>query len=263
MECSLHYDFKYMHMPFLITNTHNCIISFISSSLIFLSCSSSKSQEIKQGIIQQKTQFYNTNGEVTFTHYIKLFFKDSVSVQEIRGVTTITDTANKKTVTYPLLFCRYIDLRSKALYDYETFSDTASIIHKAILPDSLMLDGGWSFYSEKAPIIQGTPETIPDTVINNINYKRAKFIFSWTDPKKTYLIGHFICDGRGDMFSLEKAYSRRQNCILVSFFDYKVNSVKPFASVELSFLSSILSKEELKILDTWERNAKNNPIPAK
>ena len=212
------------------------------------------------GIIQLKTLFYNEDGRATFTHYFKIWYKDSMAIEEITGVNSVTDTANITTVTYPLIKYRFIDLRSESLYDYKNFSDTASIIHKSPLPDSLMLDCGWSFYSQKAPTIQGISESLTDTVIGNLDYKRVKFNFTGDDPTTGFLIGYFRCDGKGDMFSIEKNYSKKINCTMVKYFDYKIGMARPFASKEVFYISDTLTKHELKVFEAWEKNAKQNPI---
>jgi hypothetical protein len=234
-------------------------IGFAFISFTFFACSSI-GQVSNKGTIQLKTHFYNANGKPTFTHYLKIWYKDSVTITENTGVNTETDTANIETVTYPIILYRYIDLQSKTLYDYKNFSDTAEIINKAVLPDSLMTDIGWSFYSEKAPKIQGIPEPLSDTVIDNITYKRTKFSFAWHDPQKNFLIGYLRCDGKGDMFSLEKAYSRKFNCAMVKYFSYKFGMARPYASKEVYYISDTLTKEELKVFEAWERNAKEKPV---
>ncbi len=228
-------------------------------STILISCNSNGQSNTK-GIVLRTTRFYNKVGKPTFTHYLKVWYKDSVCIQEIRGVNTATDTASITTVTYPLLFCRFIDLKSKTMYDYKTFSDTAKVFKKAVLPDSILSDAGWNFYSEKHPKIQGTPKPLSDTIVDNINYKRAKINFKVNDPKKNYLIAYFSCDGKGDMFSLEKDYSRGINCTMVKFFDYKVGVAKPFASIEVFYLSNELTKEQLNVFAAWEKNEKENPV---
>lgn len=233
-------------------------IHFVIVFLLFSSCYST-GQISNRNIVQVITHFYDAKGKKNFTHYLKIWYNDSIAIQEIRGVTTVTSSKDT-TVTYPLLFYRYMDLRSKMIYDYTSFSDTASLIEKASLPDSLLYGPGWSFYSEKAPKIQGTPELLTDTVIDNISYRRAKFTYTWYDPKKIFLVGYFRCDGKGNMFSLEKDFSRKWNCTMVKSFTYKFGMTIPYGSKEVEFLSEELTKEELKVFKAWERNARQNLV---
>lgn len=235
--------------------------SVIAIFLLVFSCSSS-SQVMNSGVVIHKTFFYNKEGDTTFSHYMKIWYKDSLFIEEIRGVNTVTDASGKTTVTYPLLFCRFIDTRNKVLYDYKTFSDTARVFHKAALPDSLMLDAGWSFYSAKYPVISGSPESLSDTTIDNVTYKRKKFNFDSDNAAERFIIGFFRCD-RESIFSIEKKYSNSINCLLVKMFDYKTDAPAPFASKEIEFASETLTEAELMVFDAWEKNVKQNPVLAK
>lgn len=231
------------------------------SLIHFASCTSmaQTDQPGKLGEVQMKTHFYDAKGNPTFTDLLRVWYKDSAVVEEMHRTNTVT-AAGVTTVTYPVILYRYIHLRTKTMYDYKSFSDTAKIINKAVLPDSLMEDYGWSFYSDKILRIKGAPEPLSDTIIDNITYKRAKFSFERHDPKKNFLIGYLRCDGKGLLFSLEKAYSRQLNCTMVKFFDFQVGRERPYASQEIDFVSDTLTQEELKIFDAWQRNAKENPV---
>lgn len=151
---------------------------------------------------------------------------------------------------------RYIDLRSKTWYNYFSFSDTANLIDKGHLPDSVFTDYGWSYFSDKALQIMGTPRMMLDTVIQNITYKKAKFHFIQQDSSKNYQIGLFRCDGKGNLFSLEKQFSRFLNCTMTKLYTYRGNSTKPYGSIEIDFVSDDLSPEQMKVFAAWAENAK-------
>ncbi|MET0395138.1 MAG: hypothetical protein ABW019_18470 [Chitinophagaceae bacterium] len=227
----------------------------------FLSCASTGQLHSPgaQGRVFLTTHFYDAQGNPTYTDVLKIWYRDSSVVQEINNIATTTAAGITRT-EYILMLYRYIDLRNKVLYDYKSFSDTSAITHKAILPDSMMQDYGWSFYSDKILRIKGVPEPLSDTVISNIEYKRLKFSFEWQDPKKNFLIGYLRCDGKGNQFSLEKSYSRQMNCTMVKFFDFMVGMRKPYGSQEVDFISDTLTAEESKVFDAWERNARQNPV---
>lgn len=238
-------------------NLKICYLIFLP--LIFISCLS-KSQVSTKGIVQKITHLYNGDGKPTFTHYLKVWFKDSIAIEEITGVNTVTRNDTVISITYPLQFCRYVNLKTKTLYDYKHFSDTAKIFHKAALPDSLWTDAGWSFYTDKAPVIKDTPAPLCDTMVANVLYKRAKFCFSWHDPQKDYIIGYFRYDLENRMFSLENAYCRKSNCTLMKYYNYRTGMSKPFGSKEIVYLSDALSKEQLNVFAAWEKNEKENPV---
>lgn len=237
-------------------------LMIIALSLNFTSCISlaQENKSDETGVVQKKTSFYNADGTTMLIGLLKIWYKDSVAIEEVNRTNTVTDTAGLTTVNYELILYRYIDLKNKTLYDYKSFTDTAKIINKALLPDSMMKDYGWSFYSDKTVQIQGQPELLSDTVLKDIKYKRIKYSLLHQDPKKNFDIGYLRCDGRQSMFSLEKRYSRERNCILVKNFSFQYGKKYPYASREVNFLSDTLTKEELKVFDAWERNAKNNPV---
>jgi hypothetical protein len=217
----------------------------------------------KVGIVQLKTNFYNIDGTPMFVDILKIWYKDSVAIEEVNRTNTVTDIAGVTTVNYELILYRYIDLKTKTLYDYKSLTDTAKIVNKASLPDTMMKDYGWSFYSDKIILIQGQPEMLIDTIIENEPYKRIKYSLLHQDPKKNFDIGYLKCDGKQSMFSLEKHYSRKINCTMVKNFSFQYGNQYPYASREVSYISDTLSKQELKVFEAWERNAKNNPISKK
>lgn len=237
-------------------------IYFIPFLLNLLSCTNktSKYKEEETLVLYRITNFYDLKGNLTFSDSMRVIYKDSIAIEQVNRVNIVTDTDNITRISNIPMLYRYIDLKRKALYDYRNFSDTAKSFNKAFLPDSLMLDFGWSFYSEKGSQIHGTPEKMNDTLIENIIYKRAKFNFALDDLSKRFLIGYFRCDTKGAIFSLEKKYSREINCTLVKFLDFRYGFDRPFASKQIDFISDTLSQEELKIFDAWEKNAKNNPV---
>lgn len=227
----------------------------------FLSCASTGQLHApgNQGRVFETTHFYDVQGNPVYTDVLKIWYRDSSVIQEINRTGTITAAGVTRTESILILY-RYIDLRNKVLYDYKSFSDTATIIHKAILPDTMMKDYGWSFHSDKVLRIRGMPEPLSDTVIGDIKYKRVKFSFERQDPKKKFVIGYLRCDGKGNLFSLEKSYSRLTNCTMVKFFNFIVGSDKPYGSQEVDFISDTLTPEESKIFDAWQQNVIQYPV---
>jgi hypothetical protein len=245
---SLYYRFKYQ--LFLCTYLAH-----------FVSCVSigQSDRQHTAGIVQRITSFSNGNvsGLGSFSDTLTVWYKDSLVIEQVNRVNINTDEKNVKTVrNIPILF-RYIDLRNRVLYDYRNFSDTAKIINKSILPDSTMNDYGWAFYSEKLHQIEGEPQSISDTVIESVRYKRIRFNFLHDIPRDGFLIGYFRCDDKGLMFSLEKAHSMKINCTMAKFVDYRYRNgyPTPYVSVEVQFLSDTLTANQLAIFDVWELNA--------
>lgn len=225
-----------------------CILSFFP---FYISCQT-KSEKKGEGLITQTTHFYKESKSIALSIYLRLWHKDSTSIQEITGVNTVTDSKNQTTTTYPILFYRYIDLKKKVITDFTNFTDTASIISQSILPDSLLTGPGWSYYSEKHPVISGEPVRLTDTTINEINFRRYKLQFTFYDPDLYYSIGYFRCDRNENLFSMEKSFSRKINCIQVKNYSFQSGKSFPYASREIEFTRDYLTSTEKKILEAWE-----------
>lgn len=233
--------------------------SFLLSFLL-ISCNS-KEQNIKAGVVQENTIFYKEDGTTGWTFHDEIMYRDSVVIMVIRGADFTTDSKNVITAKYPLRFYKFIDLRRKVMYYYRTLSDTATIVYKSPMYDSLMLDDGWTFYSWKYPKILGSPALLPDTVIDNVKYKRERMHFIHSDTAKKFKVGYFRCDVKDLMFSLEKEYSQSKGCVLVKFMEYiKKDTPLLFASREVEFLRDSLSQEENRIFTCWENNVNKYPV---
>lgn len=234
------------------------IISISAISFVLLSCSA-KPQNINSGIVRLKTVFYDSKGAPSFTDYKEVWYRNSLTIEEVKRANFVT-IDSQTTMTFSTLLFRFIDLQENAFYDYNHFSDTALPFNKKHLPDSMMTDFGWSYYSHKVRRIQGVPQELSDTVIGLVSYKRIRFNFFGDSLAIVYKIGYYRCDGKGRMFSLEKKYSEKINCTMTKFDDFYFGSFSPFATTEIEFLSDSLTKEEHKVFDAWEQNEKKYPV---
>lgn len=221
---------------------------------VLLSCVTKPKIE-NSGIVRLKTMFYDSSGVSSYTFFIKVWYEDSLTIQQIDRANFVTINS-KITVTYSPILFRFTDLSKKVFYDYKHFSDTAIPFNKGILPDSLMKDYGWTYYSDKIVKIEGTPQYLSDTIIEGINYKKMRFNFIGDNPQKVYKIGYMRCDGKGMLFSLEKSYSKKLNCAMTRFDDFEFGKKTPNVIMEIEFLSDTLKKEEKKVFEAWERNIK-------
>lgn len=242
---------------------------WVSTLLLSLISCTSKAQfktHAKMGIVQHILSFSKSNasGFGAFNDTITMWFKDSLFIQQVRSPQIHTDEKNIKTYSSKPLMSVYIDLSNKVLYHYKNLSDTAQIFSKQVLPDSMMYYG-WTFYSEKLRQIEGEPEAISDTAIDNVVYKRAKFHFVHNNPIDNFQIGYFRCDEKGLMFSLEKSYSQKLGCSMSKFIDYRYkNGIwNSYASIEVKYVADTLTKEQLAVFNAWEKNAKEHPVIAK
>lgn len=233
----------------------NKLFLLLSLTFFFAYSFTLKPEAKNMGVIQLRTLFYDSSNVLTFQGIIKVWFSDSVSVEEI-NITKQHQIGSSTTVTFEPLLYRFIDLSSKVMYDYKNFSDTAVAFNKALLPDSIMKDYGWSYYSNKVRQIDGQPLLLSDTVVENINYKRIKFNFIGDDSHKGYQVGYMRCDGKGKMFSLEKKYSGSINCAMTKFEDFEFGKSKPSVVMEIEFVTDTLNANEQRVIEAWKRNVK-------
>lgn len=213
----------------------------------------------ERGVLNLKTEFYDSNGEPTILMPTKTWYQDSAAIEEVVIISRATDTAGRTTVSYPIESYKYIDLKNKYWAEYKTFSDTARITRSGVLSDSLFIGHGWAFHINGLQM-KSEPEVLADTVIGMVKYMRIKFEKLKSKRTDTYVIGYLRYDNKCKLFSLEKKFSSKVNCTMTRYDDFREGSLKPFASTELEFLSDTLSENELKIFDAWERYARSNPV---
>lgn len=201
----------------------------------------------------------------TFWQNPRIWYKDSLAIEEIKGLTIEEDTLGKETRTVGLMHFTFIDIPTRSLYEYTSFSDTARLIRKYTQPDSVIVPGGWTFYApaKEYPGFD-PPEILSDTSINGVAYKRRRIKYanpSSVGQKKQESIAYFRCDKKGKMlFSLLKNFSKEIGCPCVRI-DHLPDTAGFFPVLQqVEFVSDELTAEELKVFNAWEKNAKNNPL---
>ncbi|MBL7731771.1 MAG: hypothetical protein JNM88_11385 [Chitinophagaceae bacterium] len=221
----------------------------VLSSCIINTGSSKHDPPFKEGVIRFYTTFITPSNDTTFAHYSTIWYKDSACIMEVRGMNSYT-ALGKTTRTNPIQFYRYIDLRARKMWAYRTLADTAKAFKAEPLPDSTLRGGGWNFYTEKLFVLDREPVLLADTLENGITYKRARIHFTFERPDAV-TEGWFIEEGRGTLFSYEKAFSRKMNWTMVRSLDYGNGLPKPWAIQEIRFLSDTVGGEEGRMLEVW------------
>jgi hypothetical protein len=233
-------------------------------ALAFLSCSSSKSFGFQNsGVLQVNLKLYDTTSNQFLSPFLeipqKIWYKDSLVIEEVCSVSRITDTLNITIQKIVLDHYRFNDLRTRTVYEYGSFSDTAKIIRKYSLDDDTKMYGGWNFKFKRKLEYVNPPEVLPDTLIDEINYKRYRLNM----PIKNRIvvaICYFRCDIHETMFTFDPALSKMAGCPLVKTFTFSPAKDDTPTSSEIQFISDSLNEKELKILNVWENNAKSNPV---
>jgi len=231
--------------------------------LIFLCCNAEKEHSLSvQGVIKYKGEFFDTAAtflsKPVFVDELKVWFKDSFAIEEIRTRSFITDTANKTRIEESVLYYIFMDLQENTYTYYKTFSDTTRSFRRYTTIDSFRSRAGWDFSNANATEFKGESFEMPDTVINSIKYKRIrKLTTSGKDPYNS--IGYFRCDKQGTLFKFDKHLSDSMGCPLVRVDDIpiKKGSIK---RGEIIFFIDSLSTEELKVFAAWEKNEREMPV---
>jgi hypothetical protein len=208
-------------------------------------------------ILHQKASCY-----LSILKISKLWFKDSFIVEEANQLSIYTDPYKNETWEFTLGRYIFIDLRNKSFYEYNSFSDTASLLRKYTQEDSTHVDGGWNFYAYRNFMPVDGLEELTDTISDGITYKRIRSNRTFkTDkgPTQSELIGYLRCDKKGTIFTLDRAFSEKIGCPLTKA-ETKSFPQKFWFSIELEFASDKLTQAELKVFSIWEKYAKENPV---
>ncbi|MET0393584.1 MAG: hypothetical protein ABW019_10610 [Chitinophagaceae bacterium] len=195
----------------------------------------------------------------------RIWYKDSLAVEEIKGVWISEDSSGNETRFVSVSHFTFIDIPTRSLYDYSSFSDTARLIRKYTHPDSIPVPGGWTFYNPSKEFPgYAPPVKMSDTTISGISYQRM--MIGYTDPSspspsESRFIAYFRCDKKDWMiFSMVKYFAEKLGCPCTRI-DYVTESADLLPlSQQVEFVTGQLTAEELKVFDTWKRNAERNPV---
>jgi len=135
---------------------------------------------------------------------------------------------------------------------------------RKILPDQ-RYGKIWAFYGEmpfEDP--DSTVRKMPDTIINNITYQRFSMYSTYkndsgVDYKYTFV--YLNCNATNKMFQSDKAFSKKygNGCPIQREDNYWPKN-KMLMSGDFEFHRNTLTLQEMKIFDTWEKYARENPV---
>ena len=238
---------------------------FVLNIIAFTSCVSGRpiSSGKNTEVIEYITQHYQPDAKDLSTPFWifkdKAWFKDSMAIEEIREL-NIQEAANGKTTQeYIIRHYRFSDLRKRAVYEYISFSDTATLIRKYSYSDSVQVIGGWGFNYIRHLNYQGIVEKLPDTVIGDKDYKRT-IISRYVNDLPYTIICYFRCDKKGTIFNMDPTLSKTIGCPLVKLYWSSPIKKGLHMSTEVNFLSDTLTVEEIKVFTAWGNNANDNPV---
>lgn len=249
------------------------IVAFISISFL-LACATVGRKNGNCGTVIAKQYDYDSVKKRYVTSELyspstKMYFKDSAVIVKTMGLVIGTDTNGHTHTEVKLAYYTYIDLTKKGFYQYNSFTDTATIINKFTVTDSNSLQIEsimWSFYDLPIKQIGDFFEILTDTSIAGVTYKRKSFLQEFHGRNdsifKNTIVGYYRCDKLQTLFRYGENFSKEEPCPLVRVEFFPLPPLLPWwkSLMEVEFVSDTLTPEELKVFSGWEQNAKKYPV---
>jgi hypothetical protein len=245
------------------------VSAFISLSLchMHISCTApSRITSSNEGVIIKKSRVFDSISQVyqivPYRRDIKIWYKDSAVILEcyrlfINNMGGADEKWRTETDHYT-----YLDLRTKAFYDYKNFSDTAAIIKKYTQEDSVNIEGSWRFYKYTEMLPTENRAVLSDTIIRGILFQRISASKSYViDGAETLFryTGYVRCDRKKTIFHLDRKFNEKERCPM-TIFEYEAIGKSPRMLEEVEYLTDTLTPFELKVFEKWQQNAKSNPV---
>jgi hypothetical protein len=240
----------------------NCFMLFFMIQL-FSGCYAQKNCNTC-GVVVVKERFFDTatNKYVLMANSRdwNIWYKDSLVIQEVLHIYQNEDPKGEITFRVEVERYKFINLRTREIYEYKNFSDTAGIIKKCLPNDSSCIGECWKFWNNYDMFKGLTVYRISDTLINGITYSRLKSSENIITEKGKLLftrIAYLRCDIKWPLIRFSPGTSRDKRCAIVKFEELNQPKIYTDAYAEIEYLPRPLSQNELRIFLAWEKNAKN------
>lgn len=215
-------------------------------------------KKVKQGVVIVNSYIIgpgNVLSDSSLKISYKILFKENKSVQEVPHISFTSDSAGEKT-SVKIKHYSYLDLNANVCYNYWTFSDTATAFKQYSDIDSVEVDGGRNFLSNKKFEYESSMN-LADTVVSGKTYGRVR-LDKKINNNDVYFILYVDCARKNSLIKLFKLLSDSLGCPIVRDETYVKG--KMFMIRELKFVSDELSSEELRVFEAWEKNAKKTLV---
>lgn len=248
----------------MIYSFSKMVLVYLISTILFtfLGCLGTETNavSINEGLIQDNTILYevrNTLPVIDSTMEKKMWFKDSLVIDEVRGLYFHED-ANSATVDYKLEYYRLTNLRTKNVWIFSNFSDTAIAWKSYNMYDSTDIVGGWDF-KRKWEDKTFKFKSLRDTIINQTKYhiyvakgpdtSRNDALFAYATKSIVY-----------PTFSLDYNLSNKIKLPILRTDYATTNEVSnKLISCTLTLLRDSLTTEEKKVFVAWREYAEKHP----
>jgi hypothetical protein len=218
------------------------------------------------GVVIRKARFFDPAQKkfiaISQNKDMTMWYKDSLVIQEVNHIYQKEDENHN--ITWEVITERYkfVDLRTKEIYEYYSFSDTSKMIKKCAREDTGCARETWAIWTETHGFMPDRePIKMSDTIINDIKYRRVMYeqLMNTSRGVTTFfVIGYLRCDLKKAVLMYDKQFSKKMGCPLIRFDEYYSPPLYEPDYGECEYLPRKLNARELKIFATWEKSARKS-----
>lgn len=205
------------------------------------------------GVIIDSSQWLY-NGDTLFSFGNRILFQDSLFVEEIGELKSVTDTSKITREWKEILYYRFTDLRLGKYLHFHHFSDTARPFQSGSYHDSSSLLGGFNFKMDRSFIPIGPIRKLPDTTLSGI--KHGSFSVVSTKRNGTF---RFVCFYRLNNNSFPLSMVSNLDSLLngnpvVKIDSYEIENDRfPIGSSAFYYERNHLTKKERMVFSQWQK----------
>lgn len=236
------------------------IVGFFFAIALFGNCKGSRYISLSSEAVERVSTFWKTINNID-TPYItlseKAWYQDSIGITQICRIWFVETDSGRSVNIIPIGY-RFVDLKKKWVYEYVSFSDTATVERKYRYTDTTKYSGGWNF-ANRTPLPVDSFHFLLDTAIDAVAYKRCKVSYIF-NQNRFEGIGLFRCDKKNTHFQIDTAISNKIGCPLVLFLRYPINNPHSKIGMEVKFISNHLPDSVVRVFAAWKRNENIDPV---
>ena len=185
------------------------------------------------------------------------WYEDSVGITQLCSIKSVQEGTKDTTFAVTTGY-RLVDMRKKWAYEYRTMSDTAALVNKQLITESVVLLGGWNFLPN-VDITFDSLRSLTDTTIQGITYARYMVLQSFRG-KQTLSEKWVRCDKKKSIFRFNRGLSTHIGCPVVKGTTVTPDGRLPMSSVEIEFVSNAFPDSVRRVFAAWKRNVQQYPV---
>lgn len=193
-------------------------------------------------------------GDTFLTAGTRVIYDDSLFVESIIVLKSVTDTNRVTREWQEVLYYRFSDLKAAKYLHFYNFSDTAKPFSGGSYRDTTELLSGFNFKMDKAYVPIGPIKKLPDSTIDAVKYGRYSVV-----SRKRNGVFRFVCFYRYDKKGLPlnkvsnlDSLSNGNPIVKIDSYIPEEESY-PIGSSTFFFERDTLNEKERKIFKSWHR----------